>query len=360
MLLTKFDTYIIKKFLSTFFIAILLMIAIILVFDLSDKIGKFIDNHIPAKIILKDYYLSLVPYYLNLFMSLFVFLSIIFFTSKMAGKSEIIAILSGGVSFMRFTRPYFVTAVLLMIFGFVLGNFIIPPANKTRLEFEGKYITYRPNKDTRNIHKQIAPGVFLYIKFFDVNSDIGHVVTIEKFNGSKLVSKMYADNIFWLKDMGKWRANNYWIRHINNLTDDFFTGASIDTNLFLTPEDIKETAINIETLNFLMLNEFIEEQKLHGNENINEFLVAKHKRTALPFSTLILTFIGVSMSSKKLRGGTGLNLGIGIALSLIYILVQKLSDQWAFNGSMSPFMAVWTPNLIFLAITPILYKFAPK
>lgn len=359
-LLNLIDRYITKKFLATFFVAILLMIAIILVFDFSEKVGQFMEKEIPVKSIIFDYYLSLVPYYVNMFMSLFVFISIIFFTSKMAGQSEIIAILSSGTSFFRLLKPYMFTAFLLFILSFTLGNFIIPYVNINRIEFQNKYITYRPTKDTRNVHKQIQPGIFVYMKFYDVNSDIGHIFTIEHFEDNKLVSKLYADNIFWNETKQTWRANNYWIRNFKALKDDFEKGVTIDTNLFITPKDIKETDVNIETLNFFQLNTFIEEQRLHGNDSLNDFLLVKHRRTALPFSTFILTFIAVAMSSKKVRGGTGLNIGIGIVLSFVYIMIQKLSDQWAINGSMTPFLAVWTPNFIFLVISVFLYRFAPK
>ena len=357
---TILDRYIIKKFLSTFFVAIMLIIAIILIFDLSEKLGKFMENQIPIKKIIVDYYFSFIPFFANIFMSLFVFISIIFFTSKMAGKSEIIAILSSGVSFYRILFPYFITALLLASLSFVLGSFIIPPANKVRIEFENEYIYYRPNTETRNVHKQVSKGIFIYVKFFDVVNDIGHIFTIEKFEGSELVSKMYADNIFWDEDKQTWKANNYWIRDYEEKTDVLVRGESMDTNIFITPEDIKETAVDMATLNLIELDAFIKEQKLHGNDSLNEFLVEKHKRYALPFSMFILTFIAVAMSSKKIRGGTGLNMGIGIALSFAYILFSKISDQWAINGNMTPFVAVWTPNFIFSFISVFLYKFAPK
>lgn len=336
------------------------MIAIILIFDLSDKLGKFMENQIPIKRVIFDYYLSFIPYFANLFMSLFVFISIIFFTSKMAGKSEIIAMLSSGISFYRFLFPYFISALLLAAFSFVLGSFIIPPANKTRVEFENKYIYYRPNTETRNVHKQVSQGIFIYIKFFDVVNDIGHIFTMEKFEGNELVSKMYADNIFWNEEEQFWKANNYWIRDYKDKTDILVKGETLDTNIFITPRDIKETIVDMGTLNLFELNNFIKEQRLHGNDSLNEFIIEKHKRFALPFSMFILSFIAVAMSSKKIRGGTGLNMGIGIGLSFAYILFSKISDQWAISGSMTPFLAVWTPNFIFAFISVFLYRFAPK
>ncbi len=358
-LLTKFDKYIINKFFWTFTVAILLTIAIIVVFDFTDKLPKFIENNLKSGQIAK-YYLSVVPYYLNLFMPLFIFLAIIFFTSKMAGKSEIIAALSSGVSFFRLLLPYFYTTFIFAMLSFYLANFVIPHTNKKRIEFESKYIYYRPPSETRNIHKQIQPGVFLYIKYFDIVNNVGHNVTIEKFENNVLVSKLSADNIFWDANKQKWRANNYIIRHIKKYQDDFEKGAMIDTNLYITPQDIKETKVNIETLNMPELNKFIADQKLHGNEHINDFLIEKYQRTAIPFSTFILMFIAVAMSSKKKRGGTGLNIGIGLVLSLFYILLQKISNGWATSGAFSPLVAVWLPNIIYTFIAAALYPLAPK
>jgi len=335
------------------------MIAIIIVFDLTDKLNKFIENNLTF-IDISKYYMGLVPFYLNLFMPLFVFLSIIFFTSKLAGKSEIIAVMSNGVSFKRLALPYFYTAFLLATLSFTLGNYIIPKANKSRIDFENKYILYHPSRETRDIHKQIKPGIFLYIKFFEKVNNIGHIVTIEKFENNVLVSKMSADNIFWDEKKEKWRANNYIIRNIHPYEDELIKGSFIDTNLFLTPKDIKETKINIETLNIKELNQFIKDQKLHGNENLNDFLIEKHQRTAIPFSTFILTFIALCLSSKKVKGGTGLNIGIGIVLSLMYILIQKLSNGWASSGAMTPFIAVWMPNIIFTFVAAATYPLAPK
>lgn len=358
-LFTKFDKYIFNKFISTFTISIILMIAIIIVFDLSDKLNKFVDNKIGYLEIIK-YYLGLVPFYINLFMPLFVFLSIIFFTSKLAGKSEIIAAMSNGVSFQRLSLPYFYTAFLLALLSFTLANYIIPKANKNRIEFENQYIYYHPSSENHDIHKQIKPGIFLYIKFFEPANNIGHIVTIEKFKDNVLVSKMSCDNIFWDEKKQKWRANNYMIRDIKPFEDKTTKGAFIDTNLYLTPQDIIETKINSEILNTGELNQVIKDQKLHGNENINEFLIEKYQRTAIPFSTFILTFIALALSSKKVKGGTGLNLGIGITLSLLYILIQKLSNGWASSGSMTPFFAVWMPNIIFTFVAASTYPLAPK
>lgn len=354
------DRYIIKKFLSTFFVSIVLMIMLIIVIDLTDKLGRFIDDKIPAKEIIFHYYMSLVPFYLNLFMPLFIFLSIIFFTSKLASHSEVIAILSSGASFMRFSKPYFLTAAILAIFSFILGNFIIPPANKNRVEFETNYINYGVERELRNIHKQISPGVFIYIKYYDKTNNIGHNFAMETFENAKLITKISADNIVWDSISNSWRVTSYVYRKIGNQKDVFEKGISKTFDLKLKPKDIVENVVDITTLNLFALGKFIKELKMHGNKNLNTFKLEMQKRFSLPFSTFILSFIGLSLSSKKSRGGTGLSLGIGISLSLIYILMSRLSDQWAISGLMTPFISVWLTNVIFILISVYLYKFAPK
>lgn len=354
------DIYIIKKFLATFFLSILMMVLLIIVIDLSDKLGRFIDEKIPIKEVVFNYYLSLVPFYLNLFLPLFVFISIIFFTSKMATKSEIIAILSSGTSFWRLSYPYLLTSLGLAILSFILGSFIIPPANKNRILFETVYINRGVERDIRNIHRQIEPGKFIYIKYLDKNNVIGHDFTLEEFEDSKLKFKLSADNILWDSTKQIWVVNNYIQREIREKEDLFEKGISKEISFNLQPKDLLENIVDIATLNIFKLDKFIENQRLHGNKNLNSFLIERHKRYSMPFATFILALIGLTLSSKKIRGGTGLQLGIGIALSLIYILMQKLTDQWATLGSIPVFVAVWLPNFLYIPIIAILYRFAPK
>ncbi len=357
---TILDRYIIKKFLTTFFISIILIISIVIIIDLSEKLGDFIEHKVPAKEIFFKYYLNFIPYYTNLFLFLFVFIAIIFFTSRMAAKSEIIAMISSGISFNRLLFPYMFSAFVIAVLSFLLGNFIIPPSNKIRIAFENKYIYYREPPETRNIHKQIRPGEYLYIKFYDTRNDIGHIITLEKFKGKYLISKTFADNMIWQKDKKKWQLNNYYTRFYGYKKDSLIYGFKIDTALMITPEDIKQTKIDISTMNYFELNKYIENQKLHGNEHINEFLLEKHKRIAFPFSTFILTFIGVSLSAKKRRGGTGLNIGIGFALSFAYIFFMQITDSLATKGGLPPGLSAWMPNIIFGIIAILTYPFAPK
>lgn len=337
-----------------------MMVLLIIVIDLSDKLGRFIDEKIPFKEVAFNYYLSLVPFYLNLFLPLFVFISIIFFTSKMASKSEIIAILSCGTSFWRLAYPYLLTSFGLAILSFILGSFVIPPANKNRIIFETNYINKGVERDIRNIHRQIEPGKFIYIKYLDKNNVIGHDFTYEEFEDSKLIYKLSADNIIWDSTKQVWVVNNFFQREIKEREDVFEKGISKEISINLKPKDVLENIVDIATLNLFKLDEFIESQRMHGNKNLNSFLIERHKRYAMPFATFILALIGLTLSSKKIRGGTGLQLGIGIALSLVYILMQKLTDQWATLGTMPVFVAVWIPNFLYVPIVAILYRFAPK
>lgn len=354
------DRYIIKKFLGTFFYSILLIISIVIVFDLSEKIDDFLEKDIPINEIIFDYYVNFAPYYGNMFMFLFIFISVIFFTSKLANNSEIIAILSSGVSFRRMMFPYFVSALALAILSFALSSYVIPPANKVRLAFENKYINGTFYNDSRNIHKQIATGSFMYMSSYHTDSDMGYKFSLEQFNGKKLESKLISEYIKWDTLKNKWTINNYYIRYYGKFRDSIVTGRKLDTTLNIKPKDFKMRITAIETLNREQLQDFINEQKLQGTENINAALVEKYRRFAFSFASFILTLIGVSLSSRKIRGGIGMNIGIGIGLSFAYILFMQVSTQFAIGSSMPPLLSVWIPNLLFLIIGILLYNKAPK
>ena len=359
-MLKKIDIYIIKKFLGTFFFSILIIISIAIVFDLSENLDDFIEHDLSLSKIILEHYLNFIPYYVNLFLFLFVFISVIFFTSKMAINSEIIAILSSGISFNRLLLPYFISALVLAILSATLSNFIIPPANKVRLEFEGKYLHSRHYGNSKNIHKQISPGVYIYIEYYDIQTDIAHKFSIEKFENKKLVSKLFSNNARWDTTINKWNVSHYYIRQYKDTTDIISFGENIDTAINIYPIDFKRTITDVTTLNYWELNDFIAEQRMHGTENIDGFLLEKYRRIAFPFSTFILSFIGVSLSSRKKRGGTGINLGIGILISFSYILFMQISDQFSIKGNFPPLLSVWIPNIIFTIVAYFVYRIAPK
>ena len=355
------DVYIIRKFLGTFFFSIVIILSIAVIFDFSEKIDDFIENQAPFREVIFDYYLNFIPYFAVLFSSLFTFISVIFFTSKMAYNTEIIAILSSGVSFRRLLRPYMVSAGFIALFAFSLSNFVIPDANRVKLNFEEKYIHSRPYTfNRRNIHRQIEPGVFIYMESYSNYSTTGYNFSLEKFEDGKLVSKMMADQISWDSTDNKWIARRYYIRDINGMHENLREGNTIDTTLNMTPEDFSRRLNVVETMSLSELNKFIKVSKMQGETNVVAYLIEKYKRTAFPFSTFILTLIGVAVSSQKVRGGIGMQLGTGLMISFGYILFMQFSSQFSIGGSLPPLLAVWLPNMIFAVVAFVLYKMAPK
>ncbi len=355
------DLYIIKKFLGTFFFSIALILSIVIVFDLAEKMEDFLEHKVPAQEIIFTYYLNFLPYFANLFSPLFIFISVIFFTSKLTSNSEIVAILSSGVSYQRLMRPYFISALLLAILSFFLTGYIIPPANKYRIDFELKYIDDALGYTKRNVHKQVAPGLYAYMESYDNRRDMGFKFSLERFEGEELISKMMASRVNWDSTIQKWQVKNYYIRNFNKSgKQEIIEGKQLDTTLNMSPKDFKMRLKSIETLNTPKLKEFIAEQQMKGDDNIEAYKVEMYRRLAFPFSTFILTLIGVSLSTRKKRGGTGLNIASGIALSFIYILFMQVFNELAKANSMPSLLAVWTPNIIFFAIGVFLYRLAPK
>lgn len=359
-MLTILDRYIIKKFLGTFLFSILIIISIAIVFDTSEKIDDFIENDAKFWDIVIRYYLNFIPYFANLFSSLFIFISVIFFTSKMASDTEIIAILSSGVSFKRLMFPYFVSAFLLALLSFFLSNYIIPEANKVRYQFMKEFIFNKEHNNETNIHKQLEPGIFIYMESYSAESKTGYKFSIEKFDNSKLVSKLISDNVVWDSTKNKWQINNYYIRTINKNDETITKGKSIDTTLNIKPSDFTRRLEEIETMTLPELNSYIAEQKLQGAENIEKLLIQKYQRFAFPFSTFILTLIGVSIASRKTKGGIGMHIGLGILLSFSYILFMQVSTNLAIGSGLNSMVAVWIPNIFYLLIGIFLYRAAPK
>lgn len=359
--LKTIDYYIIRKFIGTYFFAIILIVGIAVIFDISEKLDDFMEKKPTLYQIVINYYLNFIPYFANLFSSLFTFIAVIFFTSKMAYNTEIIAILSSGVSFRRLMYPYFVSATIIAILSFLLTSFIIPPANKTRLQFENTFVRRPYRYSERNIHKQVRPGVFVYMESYNSFNQSARKFSIEHFVDNSLQSKLISDNARWDSIKGKWTVENYYIRNYNANGQEVLHGESIDTTVFITPKDFSMRAdLVIETMNLFQLNDFIEQQQLQGADNINVFLVEKHSRFAYPFSTFILTLIGLSLSSRKVRGGIGLHIGIGLGIAFTYILFMRFTTMFAIGGVLSPGIACWIPNIVYAFIAFGLYRMAPK
>lgn len=355
------DIYIIRKFLGTFFFAIAMLMFITIIFDLSEKLDEFMENQAPVKAIIFDYFLNFIPYFAALIAPLFTFIAVIFFTSRMAYNTEIIAILSSGVSFNRLLLPYFIASSFIVALNIYMNNQVIPHSNEERFLFEDKY--YHAGSASfkeRNVHKQIEPGVYIYLESYSTANDFGRKFSIEKFEEGKLVSKLISSDIRWDSTIHKWTIRNYMIRSWDEGKMTVTTGKTIDTTLNLDPEEFRMRENAIEAMDKKTLNKFIDTQKLQGATNINTFLVEKYRRTAVPFSTFILSLIGVSVSSRKVRGGIGMHIAIGLLLSTSYILFMKFSSEFAITGSLSPLVASWLPNFVYAIIAWVLYKLAPK
>ena len=358
--LKKLDWYIIGKFLGTFFYAIALIILIVIIFDLSERIDNFIENKAPLYDILFVYYLNFIPYFVNLFSPLFTFIAVIYFTSRMAFNTEIIAILSSGISFKRMLVPYFLSATCLAIISIYLSNVMIPDANRKRLDFEETYIRSQRQFRERNIHLQIRPGEFVYLESFNERINVGYKFTLERIEDGQLVRKVAADRAEWIDSTRTWSLRNYFSREIDGINEVLDFGQRMDTVINLSPDDFIQNLREMDAMNFKELQAFIDNERLKGSENIKFYLVEKHRRIAFPFATLVLTLIGVSLSSRKVRGGLGIHLGIGLTLSFAFILFMQVSTTFATNGNLPPALAVWIPNIVFAALGFYLLKTAPK
>ncbi len=357
----KIDLYIAKTFILTFFVALILIIGIVIIFDISEKIDYFVKNEAPLKAIIFDYYLNFIPYFVNMFSPLFVFITVIFFTSRMAANSEIIAILSGGVSYNRMMVPYMVSAVFIALLSLGLNLYIIPRSNATRVEFESKYIKRHNTFNLRNIHYQISPGQFIYIESFSRWNSTAYRFTMEDIEDNRLVRKVSAESAVWDSTMDGWHLRRVFTREYSEgLQDRIWYDAQIDTVIALKIKDLFNNEKTVETLSIEQLNELIATQKMRGDANVMYAQIEKHRRWAMPFSALILTIIGVTLSAKKKRGGIGWNLGIGIALAFSYILFLRFSEMFVYTNTLPPGIALWIPNLLFTLIAAFLYRYAPK
>jgi len=354
-MLHKIDFYIIKKFLGTFFYAIALIICISIVFDVSEKIDDFMSKDVALKTIVFDYYFNFVPYFANLFSGLFTFIAVIYFTSKLAYNTEIIAILSSGVSFNRLMRPYMVGAAVIALFSYLLGNYVIPPANKKRVDFTNMYVGTRKVGAERDIHRQIEPGVFVYMTSYNATNDVGYKFTIESFENRKLVSKLSAEYIKWDREKKKWVIHDYHIRTIDGYTEKITQGVEKDTTLNMSPEDYQVVANVVETMTLPALNKSISTLKLRGVNTI-DYQIEKHKRRSQPFSAFILTIIGVSLASRKIKGGIGFHLGLGLLLSFSYILFMQVTTVFATSNLLAPWLAMWIPNILYGGLAFYLYR----
>ena len=357
----RMDWYIIKKFLGTYFFAIALIISIAVVFDINENIDKFINNNAPIKAIVFDYYMNFIPYFSNLFSPLFVFIAVIFFTSKMAENSEIIAMMSTGMSFKRLMRPYMISAAIIAALTYGLGAYVIPEGNVTRLDFEDKYRKKKKQDFVRNVQLEVDSGVIAYLGRYDGKNNTAYSFSLDKFIDKKLVSHLTAKRAVYDTDsVHKWELKDYMIREMDGMREKITTGKELDTIIKMQPQDFLIMKGQQQTMTSPQLKEYIANQKRRGFANIKEFEIEYHQRIAMSFAAFILTAIGLSLSSKKVKGGMGLNLGIGLALSFSYILFQTVSATFTVNGNTPPIVSVWIPNILYTIIAIYLYRKAPK
>jgi len=357
----KIDWYIIKKFLGTYFFSIALIISIAVVFDVNEWIDNFINNKAPVKAIIFDYYANFIPYFSNLFSPLFVFISVIFFTSKLAENSEIIAMMSTGLSFKRLLRPYMISAAIIAIMTYGMGAYVIPKGNVTRLNFEDRYKKKKKQEYVRNVQVEVDSGVIAYMERYENYNKTAYRFSLDKFVDKKLVSHLTARSATYdTTTVHKWTLKNYMIREMDGMKETITKGDRLDSIIKMEPQDFLIMKGQQETMTSTELSEYIARQKRRGFANIKEFEIEYHKRIAMSFASFILTVIGVALSSRKVKGGMGMYLGVGLALSFSYILFQTVSATFAINGNASPILAVWIPNILYTFIAIYLYRKAPK
>lgn len=362
------DRYILKKVLSTFFFVVMILMAIITVIDITEKMDKFAKNNLETSAIL-GYYLDFLPWIAGLITPITIFIAIIYVTSRMASHTEIISMLSGGVSFRRFLVPYFLAAAVVASISFYFNGWVIPAATKSRLTFEMRYLNGQRSTTTQHIHLQVAPSVYLFIKDYNSGIHTGFQFTLEKFKDNVLLEKLTAETITWDSTKRTWSLNLWRIHRINDVftsspsTDPhtFMSyGQVLDTALAISPKDFEDQQRSYEGMTTPELREHIAKLKFRGASGVAMYEVEQQIRNAALFTTFVLVFMGVTVSSRKSRGGTGLQIALGFVLAFIFILFFLLTRRFAETGVMSPVIAAWTPNLIFTVVSIVLYRLTPR
>lgn len=349
------DWYIIKRFVGTFFFTILLLAVVSCVVDYTQKVDDFYKNHAPIGEVL-NYFKNFIPHISALLYPLFIFIACIFFTSKLASKSEIIAMLATGMSFQRLLRPYIISATVLGLLALLSNHIIVPMANKQRLKFEARYVKEARNAADRNVHMQLSPNLLIYMQSYDYPSNIGMRFTAERINGVELTEKLMAETASYDSTKKEWKLSNVTIRKNDGINESLTQVAEMVAKYPFTAKDLRQDDDVKEALTTPELNKYILRQKQHGNDNLNIYYVEKERRTAQPFAGFILSMIGVCIASRKIRGGSGLHLAIGIGICAIYIMALQLSTTFSTKAGLNPMLAVWIPNIIFSVVAVVLYR----
>jgi len=355
-MIRKMDLYIIRKFMGTFLFIIGLIMSLAIVFDISEKIDDFMRNEVSVKSVIFDYYVNFVFHYTNLFSSMIIFIAVILFTSKMARNNEITAILCSGVSFNRMLLPFFISAGIIAGFSIYLNHNVLPIANKTRVDFENKYM--HNHKPSQRVYKEPEIGTIVY--FEDNFNNYLNQFIIQNWKNNRLEKTIYAQRAFCDSLTGEWRLENYFIRKMGDKKDQIRSGARLDTTFSFTATDLGKKLNYASTMTTSELNIYIKEEKEKGNPDLALFEIEKYQRTAYPIASFILTLIAVSVAGRKSRGGTGFHIFIGLIVALMYIFSMKITTVAATNVGFNPFFAVWLPNLIFFCVAILFYRLAQK
>ncbi|WP_247236975.1 LptF/LptG family permease [Telluribacter sp. SYSU D00476] len=354
------DRYLLKNFLLTYVFVAMVIVLIICVIDYTEKIDNFINKQAPARAIIFDYYLNLIPYWANYISPLMVFIATVFFTSRIAARTEIVAMLSTGISFGRLLLPYFMGATVLGLLTFYLVGWVLPKANKVRNAFEQQYVKDEFFYDGRNVHIKIAPEVYAYLESYNVATKTGNKFTLETIRDNKLVQKLSADRIEWKPEKKKWTIHDYRVRTLDSLQENLTFGTEVDTTINLSPKDFESNYNLFETFTLPELNNYIELLQSRGADGVEVYLIEKYTRFTQPFAILILTAIGVIVSARKSRRGVGWQIAMGFLLAFIYILFFLLSKGVAEAGNINTLFAVWLPNIVFSIIGVVLFKTLPR
>lgn len=353
------DWYILKRYLATFFVMLILFVPIGIVIDVSEKINKILLNKVPLQPVL-IYYLDFTIYFANMLFPIFLFISIIWFTSKLANNTEIVAILSSGISFSRFLRPYLIGATLISLLSLAMAMYIVPKASAGYNDFRYKYLKNDQVRESQNVYKQINENDFIYVSNFNYSNNTGFNFSLEHFEGNQLLSKVTARRIEWNEETKMYTLYDYMKRDIGEQDDIIETADAKELALDFDIDDLSPVVYAAETMTLGQLNRFIEKERMRGSSNINVHLVVLYKKYSVPVSAFILTIIAVSVSSMKRRGGMGVNLAIGIALAFIYVFFDKIFSVLAEASSMSPLIAVWFPNIAFSILALFLLRNARR
>ena len=350
------DRYIIKQVLATFFFVMMILVAVIVVIDITEKVDKFNDHHLKLPEVV-GYYLDFVPWISGLLTPIICFIAIVYVTSRLAAHTEIVAMLSSGMSFIRLLLPYFVASAIIASLSFFFNGWIIPHSNRDRLEFEMQNFKNVYYFERRNVHIQTSPNVFLYMNSFNNQTNMGYQFSLEK---------LTADNIQWDSTKLKWTLHNYKIKmvdqlfNINSKQTPLQQGITLDTTLVITPKDFENDEQKYDGMTIPELGKHIEQLRFRGSTGVETYEVERHIRFAAPCTTFVLVFMGVIVSARKSRGGTGFQIALGFFLAFIFILFFTMTRTFAQTGSLSPVVAAWLPNSVFGILSLIMYKYVPR